>query len=66
MKFTIAGLKESTNDFSEEQVIGKGGYVCVYRGTNLRKSGTNAAIKLLTKVGWYDMLYGIVSALCMW
>lgn len=43
-------LKEATNDFDENLIIGKGGFGVVYKASNFRSSGTIVAVKMLNKV----------------
>ena len=48
MEFTFTELREATNNFSADCIIGEGGYGTVYRAT-VRKC-LDVAIKVLSKV----------------
>ena len=50
MQFTVTELKHCTADFSPERKLGEGAYGCVFLGKNLRGTGTNIAVKVLSQV----------------
>ncbi|XP_015578201.1 receptor-like cytosolic serine/threonine-protein kinase RBK2 [Ricinus communis] len=55
MSFTLSELQAATNDFSQENLIGKGGYAEVYKGC--LKNGKLVAIKRLIR-GTADEIVG--------
>ncbi|KAK8635233.1 hypothetical protein V6N13_023110 [Hibiscus sabdariffa] len=59
--FSLSELEEATNNFSHENLIGKGGYAEVYKGQ--LKSGTYVAIKRLMKGSPEEMTIDFLSEL---
>ncbi|KAL9266788.1 Receptor-like cytosolic serine/threonine-protein kinase RBK2-like protein [Drosera capensis] len=59
--FTLKELKDLTNDFSRECMIGEGGYAEVYKG--VLQSGQYVAIKRLTKGNLEEMAADFLSEL---
>lgn len=57
--FTLSELKDATNNFSQENVIGKGGYAKVYKGC--LPDGQLVAIKQLNKGTDEDQIIGFLS-----
>ncbi len=50
MEFRYNELAKATNQFSLDCMLGCGGFGNVYFAKNLRSLGTNAAVKVLSKV----------------
>lgn len=50
LDFTSTELCDATNDFDKRNELGKGGFGNVFRAYNLRCNGTDAAVKVLTRV----------------
>lgn len=50
LEFSTKEVSDATNDFDKRNEIGKGGFGNVFRAFNLRCDGTDAAVKVLSKV----------------
>ncbi|KAF4347132.1 hypothetical protein G4B88_015325 [Cannabis sativa] len=61
VNFTISELQAATNNFNAENIIGKGGYAEVYKGS--LKSGQLIAVKRLTKGTIDEKTSGFLSEL---
>ncbi|XP_028759894.1 receptor-like cytosolic serine/threonine-protein kinase RBK2 [Neltuma alba] len=61
INFSFAQLKAATNDFSDDLLIGKGGYAEVYKGK--MEDGTYVAIKRLTRGSQEEMTADFLSEL---
>ena len=59
LRFNMDEIMKATDHLSKKNEIGKGGFGSVFMATNLRCSGTTAAIKVLTKVCTNRCMYVI-------
>ena len=60
MEFSQEELTKATDAFGDTNLIGEGGFGRVFRAHDLRCTGTDAAVKVLSEVSWPDVFYIII------